>query len=227
MRDQWLKRPKDGFIETWNRAWSDYQKQTIILLHERLNEAAKEAAITYPVILREDAPPEIDGTGFSAKDTFEFVKVAWQVSAGLTTIGGGILASTVVIGTTTVALGPIGLFLVAAGAVGLVTAMIKKQADTKKIRKMLIDYLPKYSDQIIGQLKHQAQEDLEKHKGSIVNIVRSLISVQQDQITTLENRLRTGDLKNHQVRIGILRELDNECKSIEKSINDFYSSVTS
>lgn len=233
VRDQWLKRPKDGFVETWNRAWSDYQKQTIILLHERLSEAAKEAAITYPVITGPDPSIEIDGIGFNAKDTVEFVKVAWQISAGVATIGGGILASSgllassVVIGGTTVALGPIGLFLVAAGAMGWATAMFKKQADLKKIRKLLTDYIPKYSDQIVGQLKLQAQEDLDKHKGSIINIVRSLISVQQDQITTLENRLRTGDLKTHQVRIGLLQELDKECKSIEKSINDFYSNIAS
>ena len=83
----------------------------------------------------------------------------------------------------------------------------------------------RYSDQVVARLKHQAQEDLGKHKGEIVNVVRQLISVQQDRITTLENRLRIGDLKAHQVRIGLLREIDNDCKATEQIVNEFYSSL--
>jgi len=225
-RDHWLNRPGDGFIATWSQAWSDYQRETIILLHERLSEAAKEASITYPMIIRDSPLPDTTLV-LDPKDMLELVKIAWQVSAGITTVGGGVLASTVIVGGTAVALGPIGFFLVAAGMMGFGWATIKKKADLKRLRKSFVDYLPKYSDQVIAQLKHQAQEDLEKHKGSIINIVRQLISVQQDRITTLENRLRTGDLKAHQVRIGLLQGLEKECQNTEQAINEFYSNLIS
>ena len=225
-RDQWLQSPGEGFIDTWNRAWSEYQKQTIILLHDRLSEAVKEAAISYPMIIRDNTSIDWEGTGFNLRDTLELVGVAFQISAGITTIGGGVLAGSIVVGGTAIALGPIGLFLIATGIIGLGWTKLKKLADTKILRKKLIDYLSKYDEQVIAQLRHQAQDDLEKHKGGIINIVRQLIAVQQDQITTLENRLRTGDLKTHQEKIELLRKLEDEATAIEEIITDFYSSFT-
>lgn len=217
VRDQWLQSPGEGFIDTWSRAWSEYQNQTIMFLHDRLSEAVKEAAISYPMIIQDDNTSiDWEGTGFNPKDTLELVGVAFQISAGITTIGGGVLAGSVVIGGTAVALGPIGLFLLATGVLGLGLAMFKKTVDTKILRKRLTDYLPKYDEQVVAQLRRRAQDDLEKHKGGIINIVRQLIAVQQDQITTLENRLRTGDLKTHQEKIELLRKLEDEASTIEK-----------
>ncbi len=228
IRDEWLHRSRSGFVDTWNQAWSDYQKQTIILLHEKLAEAAKEASITYPVMPRDEHSPDLGQDAVNLKETIELVNVAWQVSAGIaafggSALGGSALAGNVIIGGTAIALGPIGIFLMVVGALGWGWAYMKKQADLRKFRKALIEYLPKYCDQVVEQLKKQAQEDLEKHKGKIVSVVRNLSSVQQDRITTLESRLKTGDLKAHQMRVGLLEELKKECTATDKFINDFYS----
>ncbi len=229
VRDEWLQRPGEGFMDTSTRAWGDYQRQSIILLHDRISEAAKDASITFPLIMRDDTSPNFSATGLTMQDAFDLVKTAWQISIGVTGAGAGIGvaagSSTIAIGGTVVALGPLGLFLVAAGAAGIVWAMFRRRSEMRKLRRQLIEFLPTYSDTVIARLRTQARESLERYKGSIVNVVGQLISIQQDRIAELENSVKMGDLKSRQDRIEFLQNLEEECKKAEQRIQDFYSII--
>lgn len=225
VRDSWLNRSEKGFFATWGKAWKEYLRHTVILLHERLADAAKEAAITYPEIHHDGEQLQFDEVGISAKDALEVFKIAWQMSAGLSTFGAGALAGSVFIGGTAVALGPIGVFLLASGVLGLGLSRIKKQTDLQRIRKQFIEYLPVYSRGVCEILERQVDEDFERHRGIVVAVISELIGIQEDQIATLQHRLEAGDLVVNRNRIERLEAIAADCKRIEQAIATFFTKV--
>ncbi len=69
-------------------------------------------------------------------------------------------------------------------------------------------------------LETQARRIIGKQKNEILNGIAQLISVQRDNITALESRLKTGDLKAHQDQIKLLRDLEIECNRTEQIVVD-------
>ncbi len=221
VRDEWLQRPGDGFVATWTRAWSAYQKQSIALLRQRVSQAAEEAAVTFPVIVGDEFAPEIEESAMDVQDRLQVVRVAQQISFGVTGLGiGGVAAGAIAFGSAAFTIAPVGLFLIGVGAAGMGWSAIKKQRDLGKLRAPMIEYLRTYADQVVMHLDAQAKRVIARQKTEILNVVTQLISVQRDNITALENRLKTGDLKAHQQQIKRLQQFENECDIVEQLITN-------
>ncbi len=220
-RDDWLQRPEAGFTVRWAQGWENYQKQALAFLRERVSQAVEEAAVTFPIILGDEFAPEVEDSVIRVKEKLQGVTVARGISLGVTTLGvGSIAAGAFALGGATLAVAPVGVFLIGAGAAGLGWSMLKKRRDLKRLRSPLLDYLPKYSNRVVTQLNTQAKDILAMQKGELLTIVEQLISVQKDNITALENRLKTGDLKIHQDQVRLLNVLEHECKEIEQLIQN-------
>ncbi len=221
VRDEWLQRPEGGFVSAWTKAWNQYQKQSLVLLRERVSQAAEEAAVTFPVIVGDEFAPEMEESAMHVQDRLQVVRVAQQISFGVTGLGiGGVAAGAIAFGSAAFAIAPVGLFLIGVGAAGMGWSAIKKQRDLTKLRAPMIEYLRTYCDQVVMHLDAQARRVIAKQKNEILNVIAQLISVQKDNITALENRLKTGDLKAHQQQIKLLQELENEGNTIEQLISN-------
>lgn len=218
--EQWIKRP-GGFSESWNNAWHNYQEQATFLLNKHLFATDADAA-TRSINPSVDSLPEIRDYGLDTKETIEIVKLALQFTTGIAaTVGGSLYLGSIVIGSTTVALGPIGLFLLAFSALGFTTKKIKRHIDLKKAQKTLIEHIPKISDQLVAQLKRECEDILNKHRISITNTAYYLMLIQQSKVIALEKRLRTEDPRNYLLKIEELERLNRECEETKVLIENF------
>jgi hypothetical protein len=222
IRDEWLCR--DGGLETsWNEAWNNYQKQTILLLHDRINEAVKEASVTQADIMGAFLDPDIpDPDDITFEQTMGFVSDAWDLVISVTGLGGGIASTVAALGGTAAAFGPLGLFLIFAGTVGIGWRTLRREKERKKLRSMLINQLDQYAEHTIGQANVQATQFIDKYKGEISKIVSRLISAQQEKSSILQQRLQSdGDLHRSEVKLEMLRDYKKQIDEVKSDIEDF------
>ena len=231
VKDKWLKRPKDGLETCWTEAWNDFQKQTLLLLQNRLSEAVREASISAANLTGQTARGNefrgLETDKAELTDTVSMVNNAWQTWLSVTGLAAGGVGVAVGSAAAAAALAPLGAFLLLAGAVGLGWSIWRGRQDRRKLRKLMIEHLNTYAYRTVEDLRTQARQFVEGYKGEVVKIVNRMIALEDEKCVTLENRLKTGDLKAHQVRVGLLRELAKQCEQIDGKIQRFYGDLES
>lgn len=230
IRDEWLRRP-NGLEDTWTQAWNDYQTQTILLLQSRLVEAERELSLTpnsniLDSLRDKRSPGDEIQEKISLDGTVSLVNTAWQTWLSVTGIGVGGAASAVAsaggigslttVATLTTALAPMGVFFITAGTVGLGWSFWKNHKDRQELRKLLLAHLEAYSDHTISQTKVQAEQCIDAYKGEVIKFLNKLIATQDEQIKEIERRMQLGDLKQNQIRIGLLRNYSSQFSRLHR-----------
>lgn len=224
--ESWLRRPS-GLEASWDEAWAHYQKQTILFLYEHISEAVKEASVSSKNLIdsMRDGEKVEGGEGISPADTLKLVNDSWDLVVGVAGLGGGMAATIAAMGGIATALGPFGFFLMFAGAVGLGFGAWKRYHERKQLREELMRGLPAYADGVVEEGKSQAKQILVSYEGEISKIVSRLISEQDEKRHVLEQRLRSGDLKENQVKIRLLKDYHEQLTSVQSSIDEFFEYV--
>lgn len=234
IRDKWLCQP-NGPEVSWSKAFGSYQKQTIILLQAKLEEAIEEAEIKGTSLaefirdktLRSDADfnSSISATIGAASSTWQtLLSIVSIGTAGYTGLAG---AGTIVVGGVTIAAAPIALLFLAAGGFGFGWSYWRKKEERRKLRQQMIDQLPKYADEIRTQLEVQAKQFIEAYQGEIIGIINHLIASQQDSMTAIKRELSDGDLRRNREKLKEATSLQEICKKLESEIQIFYSMIPS
>jgi hypothetical protein len=230
IRDKWLYKD-NGPEEAWSKAFGNYQKQTIILLQSKLEEAIDEAEIkgtSLAEFIRDKTLRGEADFNSSVSSTLNAAASSWQTllsivslgTAGYTGLAG---AGTIVVGGVVIAATSITTLLLAAGAVGFGWRLWRKREERRKLRQQMIDQLPKYADEIRTQLEIQAKQCIEAYQGEIVEIINHLINSQQDSITAIKKELSDGDLGRNREKLDEAVGIQSMCKNLESEIQAFYS----
>ena len=109
-----------------------------------------------------------------------------------------------------------GVFFITAGTVGLGWSFWKNHKDRQELRKLLLAHLEAYSDHTISQTKVQAEQCIDAYKGEVIKILIKLIATQDEQIKEIERRMQLGDLKQNQIRIGLLRNYSSQFSRLHR-----------
>lgn len=98
----------------------------------------------------------------------------------------------------------------------------KKIYRTKKLRQKLINGLRTYAEGIVEEGKSQATQFIDNYQGETSKIVSRLITEQDEKRQLLEERLISGDLRENQVKVSLLRDYHDQLTSLQKSIEEFF-----
>ena len=235
LRDEWLNRPNDGFVDSWVNAMDTYQTRTVTIFNELLKQALEEADISEPSrLIPSDAAingriavPE--GTDISSQiDMMNgLLKLAMGVTSitGLTGAGGAGISA--LVGAS--ALGPFGLALIAAGAVAGTAGLGMTRfasSERKRLRARYLEDLNVYAKQTIAAYRTQAEQFLAAYKGEVLRKITELIRLQAEQRETIERRMKEGDLNEHEHRVFDLQNMKRNAESVKKEIETFFRLVS-
>lgn len=233
IRDKWLYQT-NGPEASWSKAFGGYQKQTIILLQSKLEEAIEEAEIkgtSLAEFIRDKTLKSDADFNSSISATISAASSSWQTLLSIVSIGtagytGLASAGTIVIGGVTIAAAPIAILFFTAGVFGFGWSYFRKKVERHKLRQQMIDQLPKYADEIRTQLEIQAKQFIEAYQGEIIGIVNSLIAAQPDSMTAIKQELSNGNLRRNREKLDEAASLQVSCKELENKIQNFYSMMS-
>ncbi|RCJ40243.1 hypothetical protein A6770_10915 [Nostoc minutum NIES-26] len=233
IRDKWLY-SQNGPENAWKKAWSSYQKQTILILNDRIEEIIEEAEITGTSLaefIRDRTLPDNTSSESSIADTVSAVSSSWQTLLSIASIGAGgttlASAGSVAIGGVGIAAAPLAVLLIATGLFGFGWSYWRKRTDLKKIRNQMKEQLPKYAYEIRNQLELQANQFIATYQGQVIGIINNFISSQQDSIKAIQEDLKEGDLNIKQRKLNEIQALQMLCLEVDKNIKSFYSNLPS
>ena len=224
--EKWL-RCSEGLESSWNEAWNNHQKQTILYLHEHITEAVKDASVSAKDLIDAMRDHDIDGDPNTIPPgvTLKMVNDSWDLVVSVAGLGGGIASTIAAMGGAAASLGPFGFFLIFAGVVGLGFRTWKRYTERRRLRNKLIKGLPAYADGVVEEGKSQARQFIEHYQGEISKIVSRLITEQDEKRQMLEHHLRSGDLRENQVKVGLLKDYHEQLTSVHESIEEFFEYV--
>jgi GTPase SAR1 family protein len=234
IRDRWLYQP-GGPEESWSKAFGGYQKQTIILLNSKLEEAIEEAEIkgtSLAEFIRDKTLRSDADFNSSIATTINAASSSWQTLLSLVSLGtagytGLAGAGTIVVGGVSIAAAPIAILFLTAGVFGFGWSSWRKRLERQKLRQQIIEQLPIYADEIRKQLELQAGQFIDAYQGEIIEIVNNLIASQQDSITAIRREFLDGNLKQNRDKLDEAIDLQKSCEKLDNKIQNFYSMIPS
>lgn len=238
---EWIGRDRDALVVKWDGAWNSFVEQSTGLVIKLLDtaleahdQAMKEAdnaderekADIAKVRVEDRLRATFDSASEKTlRETLEVLSTAWQTWSLIAGIGASGVVSAAALAPMAL-IGPIGWALIATAAIGAGFGKWKLTERLKERRKVLVQEIPTYSQKVVLAYQQQAQQFLEMHNGHLVEILDQEITRLSDSISTLEQRLLTGEYTDRERRLGTLLRLSNQTKEIEKHIEHFLGVAT-
>jgi hypothetical protein len=126
-----------------------------------------------------------------------------------------------------VGLSTAGVGLIATAAVGGIYRKWKLSKDRKERAEVMLREFPEYSQQVVNSYHNQAEEFIKKRVGLLIEVIDNEIDRLTNSISSLEQRLLTGEYVDRKQRLTILRRLAEQCAETEATVGEFYETVSS
>lgn len=239
---EWLMRDGTALLPRWSKSWESFVEQST----ERLSQLFQRATVAHIAAVTEEMEGDEKGNISSSdiekrartpyenhkpetlKDTLEVLSTTWKTWTVIAGVGAtGIISSITAAAAapTLVVLGPIGFAVLATAGIGALYGKWKLSQQLHGRQEEMLSDLPYYSRRVVNSYRDQTSECVRIRIGLLMEKVDNEIDRLTGSITSLEQRLVTGEYINRANRLKTLNHLSQEAAKINSQIGELYSNA--
>jgi hypothetical protein len=238
---EWVSRNTKALIPRWVGAWESFLRQSNERIENLLDTAqsARDEAMkddeTEADIMAADVEKKVSKKDYdenpkekTLQDAIDVMSTTWKTWTFIAGVGAtGVVSSAAAAAAAPAlaALGPIGWGILAAAAAGAVFGRWKLSQHRDKRREAMLSDFPEYSQRVISSYEIQANDFIKSRIGVLLEVVDNHIERLNSSISSLEQRLLTGEYVDRNKRLEVLKRITQRCLKIDSQINEFYSAA--